>query len=76
MIELPEICYAAHPEDGHVVVIIREEAGYRESLASIEAGVTAEEINKAIGITPEQANAMLAGSMFGWECPAARGEVP
>ena len=28
-------------------------------------------INTALGVTPPQLEAMTAGSMFGWHCPAA-----
>lgn len=34
--------------------------------------LTPEQFNESLGITQEQQEAMFAGSMFGWDCPAAR----
>lgn len=31
-----------------------------------------ERLNLRLGVTPAQASRMLAGSMFGWDTPAAR----
>lgn len=38
--------------------------------ALIAAGIR-ESINAALGVTPPQREAIAAGSMFGWDCPAA-----
>lgn len=48
-------------------MLIRGRSGYRP----FESRFTPDEFNAQIGITPEGVQAMLAGSMFGWDCPAA-----
>ena len=34
--------------------------------------MTAAQNNRRLGVTPQQSAAMLAGSLFGWACPAAQ----
>lgn len=65
---LPAVCYAKHPTEDRVIVIIRGEMGY---LKLHHQGYSAEQLNAAMEVTPAQAEAMLAGSMFGWSCPGA-----
>lgn len=67
---LPPVSYAS-PDMGHgaprVIQITRGESGYRPVLSRTSAA----ELNAEAGVTPQQAEAMLAGSMFGWDVPAA-----
>jgi hypothetical protein len=35
------------------------------------AKIVADRMNKALDVTPQQREAMLCGSMMGWNCPAA-----
>lgn len=50
-----------------VIAVKRGEAGYHP----IHTRKTALEINQAEGVTRAQAQAMYAGSMFGWDSPGA-----
>ena len=72
---LPDKCYCVLPGSDEIIIVKKGETGYyrtdkyghdREDALNIVA-----EINKSGGVTPAQAEAMLAGSMFGWGCPAA-----
>ena len=67
--KLPPRCYARLPSTGQTIAINRDEMGYYPVLASH----TPEQLNAALPEppTPEQVEAMLAGSMFGWERPIA-----
>jgi hypothetical protein len=78
--KLPELCYVKIPggEPGRRVGIIkRGEAGYyltdydnsKASQDVIEEFV--DEMNEALGVSHEQATAMLVGSMWGWHLPGA-----
>jgi hypothetical protein len=74
---LPEIAYVTNtlhaqgPDGVPPVLAIRcGEPGYHP----IYTHATADSLNEGMGITPAQREAMLAGSMFGWECPAAQPE--
>ena len=73
---LPEKCFSCNPSDENsVTVIYRGEKGY--ALAMIDGlhitggKAQAALMNKNIGVTPAQAEAMLARSMFGWDVPGA-----
>lgn len=66
-IGLPPVAFAAHPTTGATIMIKRRRSGYYV----LETRLTAEALNQAFGVTAEQAYAMLAGSMFGWDCPGA-----
>ena len=73
---LPEKCFSFNPSDENSVTVIhRGEKGY--ALAMIDGlHITggkeqAALMNKEIGVTPAQAEAMLSGSMFGWDCLAS-----
>jgi len=50
-----------------VICIHRGEMGY----TPIYTKATADELNAARGVTEAQAEAMLMGSMFGWDTPGA-----
>ena len=66
---LPPWCAVTNPTTGKPVIITAGEAGFRT--VNPDCFLNAEQINALLRVTPEQANAMLAGSMFGWNCPAA-----
>jgi len=65
---LPPFAAVRHPVDDKTIVIKRGESGYYP----VEGDITPEEYNAQRGIivTPEQANELLSGSMFGWDVPA------
>ena len=62
--DLPKVAFAVHPENGAIIKITRGSGKY--ATTSIPKGVTAGELNLAIGVTPAQARAMLHGLMSGW----------
>lgn len=68
---LPEVVYLdSHdktPGTAPVLAVKRGECGYYPIHTRKSAG----ELNASLGITQEQAEAMQAGSMFGWHVPAA-----
>lgn len=70
--DLPEVAYHYEPTVG-LTAIKRGEKGYhslaREYPNATE--VTAAIMNRKLGVSHAQAQAMLAGSMFGWHIPAA-----
>lgn len=72
---LPEHCYHTLASTGELIIIQKGESGYYPT--DIDAGSKeankslAEEQNMLGGVTKAQAAAMAAGSMFGWETPAA-----
>lgn len=55
-------------DDAPVTVVERECNRY----IPIYVQRSADELNALEGITPAQREAMLAGSLFGWNCPAAQ----
>lgn len=70
--ELPEMCYALDEVEKRVILIKRGEQGFYKT--NWPAGYTQEmvdKLNEKIGVTKAQAEAMIAGSMFGWDVPAA-----
>lgn len=71
---LPEKCFSTLKSTGEMIVITKGEKGYTPTGifsqdTSPREGVTA--TNAANGVTKAQEAAMVAGSMFGWETPAA-----
>jgi len=74
--ELPELCYSTLPLDGSVITINRYEKGYRQFSSPItDRTINREFVNAAnerLDVTPAQEQAMFAGSMFGWQTPAAK----
>lgn len=72
---LPDKCYAALETEDNIILIEKGESGYVRTEIRPEAGQTKQEaadsINETLGVTKAQAAAMVAGSMFGWEVPAA-----
>jgi len=72
---LPERCYAVHPEKGNLIIITKGESGYTDVNGSNNSPEKNRELadghNSEMGVTKAQAEAMMAGSMFGWHTPAA-----
>ena len=66
---LPPLCYARHPETGASVLIVRGEDGYHP----IRTFLTPGQLNAALAEprADAQIQAMLVGSMFGWQVPGA-----
>lgn len=64
---LPEMCATRLSKTGEAVVLKRGEAGYWP----LPEGWTVERFNAAFAPTPAQVAAMEAGSLFGWDVPAA-----
>lgn len=66
---LPELCFYKDEVNGgdKLIIIKRGQSGYYPS----EYTGDFMERNEEIGVTREQAEAMKAGSMFGWDTPGA-----
>lgn len=72
---LPRDCMSTLPSSGEMIMITRYQNGY-----SLRAAAKTPEENRAIadrynrnnGISKAQEAAMVAGSMFGWDTPAAK----
>jgi hypothetical protein len=73
--ELPEMCVAVLNPDDVLIGIKRGVRGYfqmYDGMVKGEAAKTvADRMNKALQVTPQHREAMLVGSMMGWDCPAA-----
>ena len=71
---LPEKCYSILETTGEMIVITKGEAGYiqaGENEKNIPRREAVDEANQTMGVTKQQEAAMVAGSMFGWDTPAA-----
>ena len=71
---LPESCFSTLETTGELIVITKGEKGYSPTGVfpqdtSPKEGAAA--LNAANGVTKAQEAAMVAGSMFGWDTPAA-----
>jgi len=64
--KLPDMCAARNPTDDQAILIVAGESGYHPM-----PGVDVDAFNARHSVTPAQVQAMLAGSMFGWDCPGA-----
>jgi hypothetical protein len=74
--ELPEHCYSVLPSTGDLILIRRNGPGYYPCNYSADNPETnrknAAYKNTELGVTRAQEKAMLAGSLFGWDAPAAK----
>ena len=72
---LPEMCYSTLPDTGELVCIRRGESGYFPSKESTDIAdynrFLSRRHNLALGVTSAQRRAMEAGSVSGWDSPAA-----
>lgn len=72
---LPEQCYSVLPDTGELIIVKKGETGYYRTDIDMggkeENRTLMEEYNGKLGVSKAQAFAMLAGSMFGWQVPAA-----
>lgn len=72
---LPEQCYGILPSTGEIGMIKKGETGYYRTDIGMgskdENAALVEKYNQKAGVSKAQAEAMLAGSMFGWDIPAA-----
>lgn len=73
--DLPEVCYSILPSTGDVIIIKHGENGYYRCEYSTEDKAFNREFandrNANLGVSKAQVEAMLAGSMYGWDVPAA-----
>lgn len=67
LMKLPELAYHRDPATNRVIRLKRGEEGFY----TFYTDKTPAELNRIAGVTPAQAQAMLAGSMFGWHTKAA-----
>ena len=72
---LPEQCYGMLESTGEIVIITRGETGFCQAVSSgtdkEENRELVNEYNGKLGVSKAQAEAMKAGSMFGFAVPAA-----
>lgn len=80
--QLPEKCYvlvALSRSGTNVGVIRRGEMGYAQAEVqgiTMDAAVQiVEEMNAELGVSELEVHCMRAGSIFGWDCPAANPEM-
>jgi len=72
---LPEQCYALIPSGSEIIVIKKGESGYYPTNIPIvnreDAKKIVDEYNSKPGVSKVQSEAMMAGSMCGWNVPGA-----
>ena len=68
-LDLPPCCFARLPSTGEPVLIVRDESGFQPLASSFPV----EQLNAMLARqpTPAEVEAMLAGSLFGWDVPGA-----
>jgi hypothetical protein len=74
--ELPDMCVAVLQPQDVLIGIRRDERGYYQmydgTITGGAARIVADRMNEGLKVAPQQREAMLVGSMMGWNCPAAR----
>lgn len=74
-LKLPHNCFYVPESTGELVCIVNGQTGYFQSTWSTDSTErnkeTAAFMNKKLGLTPIQVEAMVNGSMFGWDSKAA-----
>ena len=72
---LPEQCYGLLPGTGGIILVKKGETGFFKTdipdMGREENRAFVLETNEKLGVSRAQAEAMLAGSMFGWQTQAA-----
>ena len=71
---LPEKCFSVLEMSNELIEITKGTSGYscsEKELGSYTPREAADRLNRELGVTPAQEQAMVAGSMFGWAVPAA-----
>jgi hypothetical protein len=69
---LPNMCFSVDPMTDRVIVLEKGVLGYFEHRnPSLKGQDTADNMNADLGVSKAQAEAMLVGSMFGWDVPGA-----
>lgn len=73
---LPKQCFSTLPSTGELIVITKGKSGYApcydfSKRSEAENREFANDRNIKMGVTKAQEQAMLGGSMFGWDKPAA-----
>ena len=64
----PGIAFATLPKTGETIAIRYGERIYYR----VDSVKTADELNAMYGVTPRQAQAILASALAGWKTPSAR----
>lgn len=74
---LPPIVFIANPNkvygDSRMIAIKR---GHEDYFAIDDPTANADDLNKLVGVTPQQREAMLCGFLFGWNVPGANPNSP
>lgn len=73
--ELPNKCFCIKPSSGEMILVTRGEKGYTpftSPAAHDDLRRMVDDMNESMGITRAQEEAMLAGSLFGFDTPAAK----
>ena len=71
---LPEKCFSISEYSNELIEVTKGYSGYshaEKELGSLTPREAADRLNHELGVTKEQEQAMVAGSMFGWATPAA-----
>ena len=70
---LPEKCWAVLPPTNKLIMVKRGVKGYTPQREDVIpwGPENKDALNKRLGVTKAQENAMISGSMFGWHVPAA-----
>lgn len=74
--KLPELCCSVLPSTGELIIIKSGERGYYQSEWNTDSREENQKIadftNSRLGITPAELEAMICGSMSGWDAPGAQ----
>ncbi|WP_144509915.1 hypothetical protein [Bacillus sp. FJAT-22090] len=71
VIELPRYCYAEHPVTEELIQIVKGTSGYFP-ITDERKNKSTYELNEEIGVYDVRIiEAMMCGSMFGWDVPGA-----